>query len=269
MNNNHYSDVMNQLASLLGVMLLAGCSRSPDSTQPTAELRVLCGSSMATPAQEAARLFQERRAARVSLDLGGSETLLPKILAGTPADVFLCHDPFEQKLKEAKKWSGSARLGVLQPVLLVRPGNPHRIHSLNDLTNANLKIGIGDPRYSTCGEMFVQRLEQLNISQQVMKQVVLQARSHAEIANGLILGPLDVAVVWNFVAQLYPGKVELVPTKDAYPEINVTVVGLQSSANPNLRDVFLEFCRTDEIKTLFAKHGYGAVKPASQPLSSR
>ena len=260
---------MKTCSVLLLVLGLVGCSRSTNSTPSSVELRVLCGSSMATPAQEAVRLFQENHATRVSLDLGGSETLLPKILAGAPADIFLCHDPFEQKIKDAGKWSGSVRLGILQPVLLVRPGNPHRIHSLNDLTNAHLKLGIGDPRYSTCGEMFVQRLEQLRLKPPVMPQVVLRARSHAEIANGLILGPLDVAVVWNFVAQLYPGKVELVPTADIYPEINVTVVGLQSSANPKLRDAFLDFCRTDAVKALFAKHGYGAVKPAPQPLSVR
>jgi molybdate transport system substrate-binding protein len=246
---------------ILWVMLIGGCSRTPNSANQPDGLLVLCGSSMATPAQEAVRLFQEQQGVKVTLDLGGSETLLPKILAGAPADIFLCHDPFEQKIKEARKWSGSARVGVLQPVILVRPGNPLRIHSLADLAQANLKLGIGDPRYSTCGEMFVHHLEQKGLSQQVMKQVVFQGRSHAEIANGLILGPLDAVVVWNFVAQLYPGKMELAPTDDTYPEIQVTVVGLKPSANIKIRDAFLEFCQTDVVKAIFAKHGYQTVKP--------
>ena len=209
--------------------------------------------------------FKALHGVEVEVDLGGSETLLPKILAGAAADIFICHDPFEQKVKEAGKWSGSSSVGVLQPVLLVRPGNPNQIETFDDLTNATLKLGIGDPRYSTCGEMFVNRLDQKNIRLQVMNQVVLQARSHAEIANGLILGPLDAVVVWNFVARLYTNKVELVPTDDPYPDVKVTVVGLSSSPNPRLRDAFCELCRTEAVKALFEQHGYGAIKPVSKP----
>ena len=246
-------------------MVLAGCSRSSQAPKTTTELRVLCGSSMAGPMGELGGRFKALQGVEVAVDLGGSETLLPKILAGAPADIFLCHDPFEQKIREAGKWSGSSVVGVLQPVLLVRPGNPRQITTLDDLTNANLKIGIGDPRYSTCGEMFVNRLDQRGIRPQVMNQVVLQARSHAEIVNGLILGPLDAVVVWNFAARLYTNKVELVPTDDAYPEIRVTVVGLNSSPNPRWRDAFCELCRTEAVKALFEQHGYGAIKPALKP----
>ena len=242
------------------VVLAGGCSRESQSPDKPAELRALCGSSMATPAQILCRRFKEKQGVGVLVDLGGSETLLPRILSGAPADIFICHDPFEQKIKEAKRWTGSARVGVLQPVLLVRPGNPLKLRSLSDLTNRNVKIGIGDPGYSTCGTLFVELLEKRGLREEAMKQVALQARTHAELANGLILGPLDAVVVWNYIALMYPGKVELVPTADTYPEINVTVVGLTQSQNPHLRDAFLNACRTDSTRTLFAEHGYGRPK---------
>ena len=69
-----------------------------------------------------------------------------------------------------------------------------------------------------------------------MKNVALQARSHAEVANGLVVGPLDAVVVWNFVVGLYPGKLEVVPTGAAYPATRVTLLGLTSSEHPALRD---------------------------------
>jgi molybdate transport system substrate-binding protein len=242
------------------VILGCGCSREPGATERR-EVRVLCGSSMAEPVQEIGRLFQESQAVQVLVDLGGSETLLPRVVTGAPADVFVCHDPFEQKVKDAGRWAGSAWVGRLRPVLLVRPGNPGRIRSLADLANRHLKIGIGDPQYSTCGTLFVQRLGQAGLRERVMPQVVLQGRTHAEIANGLILGPLDAAVVWNYVAVLYPGKVEEVPTSDSYPEVRVTVVGLTQSQNPEARDLFLRFCGSKVGKAIFAKHGYGPPAP--------
>jgi len=243
---------------MIGVALglAGGCKRGADSAGQARELRVLCGSSMAAPAQKVAALFETNCHARALLDFGGSETLLPRILTGAPGDVFICHDPFEQKVKDAGHWAGSAVVGQLAPVLLVRPGNPHQVKSVADLARPGLKVGIGDPRYSTCGEMFVKLLEQKGLREQVFKQVVLQGRTHAEIANGLILGSLDAVVVWNFVARLYAGKVELVPTHDVYPRINVTVVGLKRSANPQLRDAFLEFCRGKPVQAIFVEAGY-------------
>jgi molybdate transport system substrate-binding protein len=239
--------------------LAAGCDRNSNPAKPAAELKLLCGSSMATPGQTISKLFTEKQGAPVAVDLGGSETLLPRVLTGVAADIFICHDPFEQKVKEAGLWTGSAKVGLLKPVLLVRPGNPLHLQSVNDLTNRNLKVGIGDPRYSTCGEMFVALLDKKGLRDEVMKQVVLQGRTHAEIANGLILGTLDAAVVWNYVAVLYKDKVQLVATADPYPEINVTVVGLKKSPNPSLRDAFLEFCRSQQVKDVFVEHGYGAT----------
>ncbi len=247
----------------VGAFLTVGCSRESTRVNRPPPLRLLCGSSMATPGQSIARLFQQQRGAEVLVDLGGSETLLPRILTGAPGDVFICHDPFEQKVKDAGLWAGSARVGLLKPVLLVRPGNPLRLRSVSDLTNRHLKIGIGDPRYSTCGELFVNLLDRKGLRDEVMKQVVLQARTHTEIANGLIIGALDAAVVWNYVARLYGDKVQLVPTDDPYPEIYVTVVGLSKSQNPQLRDAFLEYCRSEPVKAIFAEQGYGAVTPAA------
>lgn len=246
-----------RLIYLVGVLvLIGGCSREAHRSGKPAELRVLCGSSMATPGQLLCRRFKEVHGVEVLVDLGGSETLLPRILSGAPADVFICHDPFEEKTREAGRWAGSAKVGVLQPVLLARPGNPQHLKTLSDLTNRNLKIGIGDPRYSTCGALFVELLEKKGLRDGVMPQVALQARTHAELADGLIVGPLDAVVVWNFVAVLYQGKVERIPTGDQYPEIGVTVVGLTQSQNPGLRDAFLDACRTDSARALFAEHGY-------------
>ena len=243
----------------LAVCAGTGCTPHDAPSSKPVELRILCGSSMAAPGQEIVRLFKQQQAIPAFLDLGGSETLLPRILAHAAADVFICHDPFEQKVKEAGLWTGSARVGGLRPVLLVRPGNPYHLHSVHDLTNQNLKIGIGDPRYSTCGAVFVERLEQEGLREAVLKQVVLQARTHAEIANGLILGSLDAVVVWNYIALLYQDKVELVPTADPYPAIYITVVGLKQSANPQARDAFLEFCGSETVRRVFLQQGYDAT----------
>ena len=252
------TELVHALAVSIFALLVSavGCSRVPGG-RPESELRILCGSSMATPVQEIVPVFKGKDGPSVLLDLGGSETLLPRIVAGGSGDIFICHDPFEQKIKESGNWAGAVPVGFLKPVLLVRPGNPNHIQSVGDLTNRNLKIGMGDPRYSTCGELFVGLLDKKGLRDAVMKQVTMMGRTHTEIAQGLLLGPLDVVVVWNYIARLYSNSVEVVETQDDYPKLKVTVVGLKRSDNPKGRDAFLEFCGTDEVRNVFARHGYG------------
>jgi len=237
--------------------LVPGCGGPPAITPPGAKLRVLCGSSMAAPMHEIAREFAAARRIEVEFDLGGSETLLPRILAGARADLFVCHDPFEDKIRTARLCAGSVTVGHLEPVLAVRPGNPKNVVALADLTVPGLKIGIGDPRYSTCGELFVGAIQAAGLHDAVMKNVVLQARTHAEVANGLVLGPLDAVVVWNFVGKLYPGKLQVVPIAVSYPETRVTVLGLSAAEQPRLRDAFLAWCRGPNVREIFRRHGYG------------
>lgn len=235
---------------------MAGCRPSSSTPEARQKLRVLCGSSMAEPVREIGRKFAERHGLALEYDLGGSETLLPKILAGADADIFVCHDPFEEKLKAARCWSASVVAGYLEPILAVRPGNPQDIHALEDLQRPGLKLGIGDPRYSTCGEMFVKALAERNLRAAVMPQVLLQGRTHTEIVNGLIVGPLDAVVVWNFVATLYQGKLEVVPAGVAYPEVRITVAGLKPGANPGARDAFLQWCALADAQNTFRSFGY-------------
>ncbi|MBI3986303.1 MAG: substrate-binding domain-containing protein [Lentisphaerae bacterium] len=234
----------------------AGCSKQATTPSSEATLRVLCGSSMAAPIQEIGRQFAQAQGVRIEFDLGGSETLLPKILAGAKADVFVCHDPFEDKLKAAGRWNDTVTIGYLEPVLAVRPGNPKAIRAVRDLAKPGPRLGIGDPRYSTCGELFVRALRERMIEEDVMRNVVLQARSHGEMANGLIVGSLDAVVVWNFVVGLYPGKLEVVPTGIAYPATRVTLLGLTTSEHPPLREAFLAWCRQPAARETFRRYGY-------------
>jgi len=245
-----------QLGPVLLFALAAGCGKQSPSQPADNPLRILCGSSMAAPVQELSKQFAAVRQARIEFDLGGSETLLPKVLAGARADLFVCHDPFEEKVKAAGRWTNTVVVGFLAPVLAVRPGNPTGIRGLADLAKPSLKIGIGDPRYSTCGELFVNALRERGQFDAVMKNVVLQARGHAEVANGLVVGPLDAVIVWNFVAGLYPGKLEIVPTGVKYPATRVTILGLAGSENPALRDAFLEWCRQPVVQDTFRRYGY-------------
>jgi molybdate transport system substrate-binding protein len=211
---------------------------------------------MAEVAQELAHAFGAEQRCEVTFDLGGSETLLPKVAAGTTADVFICHDPFEAKVRELKKLSGSVAVGYLEPIVVVRPGNPRHLATLADLAAPGLALGIGNPRYSTCGQMFVECLKKNGIEETVRRNVKLEGRTHTELGLGVIGGPLDAAVVWNFIERSYTGKLERAPITADYEPVRITVLGLNGAAQPALRDAFLEYCRRPTAAELFRTFGY-------------
>jgi molybdate transport system substrate-binding protein len=249
--------------ALVSVLLLSGCGQSSSVAQKQ-RLRVLCGSSMAEPAQVAGKSFtQLQPGVNVEYDFGGSETLLPKVLAGAEADIYICHDPFEQKVRDGGKWASSAIVGYLEPVIVVRPGNPKGIHALEDLAKPEIRLGIGDPRYSTCGEILIKILTEKGLKDKVMPQVAVQLRSHVELANGLIAGPLDAAVIWNFAAKLYQDKLEVVSAGVQWPPVRVTILGLAQSPNPALRDSFIKLCQGEAVQEIFSKYGY--ARSGSKP----
>jgi molybdate transport system substrate-binding protein len=211
---------------------------------------------MAAPIQEIAREFAASHGVDIAMDTGGSETLLPKILVGASADIFVCHDPFEARVREAGRLAGSVRVGHLHPILAVQTGNPMGIRGVADLQRAGLRVGIGNPEFSTCGELFVASLRSRGSYDAVMKQIVLQSRSTTDVANGLVVGSLDAGVIWNFNAVLFTGRLEVVDAILDCPEVRVTVLGLTQSPGPRWRDAFLEWCRRPAALEAFRRHGY-------------
>jgi ABC-type molybdate transport system substrate-binding protein len=74
--------------TVVGLCVL-GCRPSGNAPAGKTTLRVLCGSSMSAPIQEIGRQFTRGHGLALEYDLGGSETLLPKILTGVPADIYV------------------------------------------------------------------------------------------------------------------------------------------------------------------------------------
>lgn len=240
------------LLAAVTVLVGAGCGRR-EAGHP---LRVLCGNSMAHPMRDIADAFKTAHGVDVEFDLGGSETLLPKVRLGAAADVFVCHDPFEEKVREAGQWLAAVEVGWLEPILVTAPENPRGIKDWDDLCRGGVRLGIGDPRYSTCGEMFVAELRRRQMEAKVMPNVVVQARNHTDLALAVIAGSLDAAAVWNFVPPQYAGKLRKAALTGAYPPVRVTVIGLKNSPQPKLRDQLLDWCRRPESRERFAAGGY-------------
>lgn len=240
---------------LLVVLVAAGwglaiCRKPTAIAIPTSEVVILCGTSMRAPTEELARLARLRGQA-VRLDFGGSETLLPRVLAGEKADLLVTHDPFIAKLQAAGRLAKAVPVGVLQPVLAVPKGNPRGLTSLNDLTKEGLRVGLPDARYSTCGEYVRARLRTLGIEDAVQARVVVEQRSHQELATALRLGSIDAAVLWNFIGVQNADFITTVPLPGPWPETRVQLCVL-SGAQPGVEGLLA----STDLPALFTRFGF-------------
>ena len=224
-------------------------------------LLIHCGTSMRKPMEELALEFKQRTGVTIDFNFAGVESLYPSILVHKEGDVFICHDPFRDKIAKDGLVADGAVVGYLDPVVIVPKGNPKQIHALADLfTRKGLRIGCTDPRFATCGQM-VQDLAKKHgwaksFDGQDCPNMVFQSRSHADIATALVAGELDAGIVWNFVAATFKDKVDMVHTGETFPETRVSIVTLSCAKNPTDAAAFLKFVSSDIGLQVFTDEGY-------------
>ena len=242
---------------LLTILFLGLALFSCGKKTKTNSLFIHCGSSMSMPIQEIGKQFKEKFGGNLEYNFSGNEVLLPQIELTRQGDIFVCHDPYADFLAEKKLLEENKVVGYLAPVLIVPKGNPKKVTSLEDLTRPGLRVALGDPRFQTCAEMVHERLREKGIEAAVMKNVVLESRSHQELGNAIKLGTADAAIVWNFIAVMNSDALDPIWMEEKYKEIKVHICLLSCSKNKEFGRKFLQFASSDESKEIFKKYGYG------------
>ncbi len=242
------------------------------------ELLVHCGSSMVPAIEEIAKEYEAKHKIKVVFNIGGSEVLMPNILLTKKGDIFVCHDPFAGIIIEKGLMREYDITGYLYPVIIVAKGNPKGVHTLSDLARPGIRAGMTDARTSQCGKIVEAVLIKKGLHEQVKKNVVVETKSHYDIANALALGQIDTGIVWNFIAALNHKHVDAVTgaspsinktrgqlrnypldvtgTSDDYPQTRVTVCVLNCTKNYKRAKDFLNLCVSDFGRGVFSRHGY-------------
>ena len=241
------------VAVLVGLLMLLVSGRSPRS------IVVHCGRSMQPATEELAAEFERTTGAKVEFNFGGSETLLPFIVTARKGDIFVCHDPFGDLLRQKDLLEDSATVGQLVPVIIVARGNPLAIRALADLARPNVRVGLMDPRHTACGELTQNRLRDLGLQEAVQKNVKVEQRGHEDLATAIRMGHLDAAVVWNFIGAAHPDFLDTIVTGDPYPQTNVTICMLKCAANRDGARQFLKLAASEAGLKIYVRKGYVAA----------
>jgi len=244
---------------------------------------------MRPPMEELARLYHRRTGRRVEFDFGDSGELFAKIDITKKGDVFVCHDPFLVLVKKRGLCDRAWTVASLKPVIVVRKGNPKGIKGLRDLFKPGVKVGLPHPKYSTCGNIlkFV-ILKKAGLEEEARRRTATYSRHHAELANSVMMGALDAAIVWDAVARPRRKALDIIEIEPEYAAkpgvdtvttatygpvdmgyIRVTVITLTCSKQIELARDFAKFCASPEGRRIFRKHGFSPPLEEGRPEGSQ
>jgi molybdenum ABC transporter molybdate-binding protein len=99
--------------------------------------------------------------------------------------------------------------------LAVQKGNPHNVHTLADLAQPNLRVGICNSQQSTLGFITRGLLRSVNLETNVRKNVVVEVPTADFLINQLRAGGLDAAIVYHVNAAPQSEHLDYFPLAEA------------------------------------------------------
>jgi molybdate transport system substrate-binding protein len=191
---------------------------------------------------------------KVTFSFGGSDALAASITGGAPADVFASASPRTMAVvTDAGDASGTPETFVRNQLeIATLPGNPDKVSSLKDLTDADLKVVLCDEAVP-CGAAAKKALDasRLKLTPVSYEEDVKSA------LNKVVLKEADAAVVYKTDVQAAGDKVEGVEFPESADAVNdYPIALLKSSENTETAKAFIELVRSADGQKVLTAAGF-------------
>lgn len=240
-----------------------GTRHEQDSQQP---LVLYCAAGVHPPVAEVVKDYQDQRGVTVSVQYGGSGTLLSNLRVAQTGDLYLAADASYIQIAGARGLiAATIPLATQRPVIASAQGNPKRIQSVQDLLRQDVRVALGNPDAASIGKQTQMAMAKAGLWDK-LKQAV-QARgvfkpTVNDVANDIKIGTVDAGVIWDAVARQYPELEIVAPlTEDPQFVMEITVAILHSSRQPTEARRFARYLSArDKGLEVFKRHHYTVVE---------
>lgn len=235
----------------------------PGGAPRSGSLELFCAAGMRIPVSAIADEYEKEYGVSIIPTFSGSGTLLSNIEAAKGmGDLYLAADSsYTAIAKEKGLLAETMPVSFLTAGLGVPAGNPKKITSLADLKRPGLKVGIASPDAASVGKFTKEILSQHGLWSGLKTEVEMPTVN--ELANVLKLGTIDVAILWDAIANQYP-EIDFVHTPEFDAEtMDVTIGVLKSADNPTAALHFARYLTArDKGLKAFAENGYKTLSDA-------
>lgn len=233
-------------AAAVMTCIVSGCSSSNQASSPSSTNTAAAGKLIVFAAASLNKSFTEigeqfktdNPGADIEFNFAGSSDLVTQLTQGAPADVFASAD--------TKNMDKAAQAGLLDgdPVnfasntltIVVAPGNPKKIASFADLTQAGLTVVVCAPQVP-CGSA-TQKVEKAT---NVQLKPVSEESQVTDVLNKVTTGQADAGLVYVTDAQGAGDKVTAVAFPESSEAVNTYPIAvLKQSKNPELARKFVD-----------------------------
>lgn len=234
------------------------------ATDAAAPLVVYCAAGIKPPVEAIAKAYeQERFGAPIQLQYGGSGTLLSNLRVADRGDLFIAADTsYIDLAREQGLVREAIPLAQLTPVIAVAKGNPKQIATIDDLARDDVRLALANAEAASIGQLTKKLLEAAGQWEKISAKTKVFKPTVSEVANDVLLGAVDAAIVWDSTVRQFPDKLEAVEVDTWKRETqDVTVAVLSACRRPADALRFARYLQAPEKGELeFAKRGYATVE---------
>jgi len=250
-------------ATLVLLLVWTPGTRRQQGGQPP--LVLYCAAGVNPPVTEIVKNYQEEFGITVSVQYGGSGTLLSSLRVAQTGDLYLAADAsYIQIARQQGLIAETIPLATQRPVIATAKGNPKKIQSVQDLLRADVRLALGNPDAASIGKQTEAALRKAglweNLKQAVQTRGVFKPTVN-DVANDVKIGTVDAGVVWDAVARQYPELEIVAPlTEDPNFVMEITVAVLRSSRQRAAAHRFARYLSAqDKGLKVFQRHHYTVV----------
>jgi molybdenum ABC transporter molybdate-binding protein len=224
------------------------------------ELRLFCGAMLRPAVEQTLAAFQQREGAQITCVYNGCGILVSQMRAGQHPDAyFACDKSFMTQVSNL--FLDAEDISQNQLVILVPRGNPRHVHSLKDLGQPGLKLGVGHEKQCALGVLTKTALLANGLYGDVMRNVAVQSPTGDLLVNQLRAGSLDAVIAYISNAtgsqnQLEPIAIDIPCAIAAQP-----LAAARQSDYPQLTTRLLHALKSQASKERFESAGFKWTGP--------
>lgn len=285
---------LSRLVSLLIFVLVTGCAAnglaggptpdaslvdSPTISSPepkpnitTHTLTIFAAASLTGAFQEIGSDFEAANpGVRVGFNFGGSQILSTQLEQGAQADVFASADQKNMSLliTDHLVVSNSVQeFATNSLIVILPPGNPGGIYTLDDLARPKLKLVLADTSVPA-GSYARQVLAKLStdsrygpdFSSRVLANVVSNETDVKQVVAKVELGEADAGIVYVSDAVAAPELIRLTIPAIFNVVASYPIAPLANAPEPALAERFITYVISPTGQAILAKWGFNPVEP--------
>lgn len=243
------------------IVLLVFFLLSNSYSKDKEELVFYIGITMVKPVDVLAKEFEKENNCKIKILQGGSQDLYNSIKSSKIGDLYLPGSTSYRtnNLKDGLLLDGQF-VGFNKLSLVVKKGNPKNVKaSLEELTNENLSVVLGNEQSGSVGLATKKILEKCNLYEKAIMNTTFLAADSRSLNNAIKENKADLILNWH-ATTFWDGNNEFVDPiilPDEYSNKSKLVFNLlKTSKNPELAKKFMDFAASEKGKEVFKEFGF-------------